>query len=293
MKKEWECRKCGFLHEPENEFSWYRCKNCKTIRWPWLVWAFGGLAAFFLLMGTWALMPGLEYGSIIQDDMIEEHGPAAAMLVSAQDIISLLANGEFLQVKRLLKNSQEEPEFKKLALEMDTANSIKIAFQYQKEAQEPSPIYSIDSSELNTLSLTHRDNYRLSIAASSNDLFLYIFQKDHFNIIKRLFPDPTWSEVDNPVQSGLIYQVPPGQKEWFYLDELSSSNDESITETLYIIASPWPARDIERLYGKIHEATSQRAREDLIKKFIQRLQLREQETVNALFYKEFSFNHGR
>ncbi len=306
MNKEWECKKCGFSHEWEVDFpgNWFKCKNCKAIRCPWMVWALGGLVTLLLVVGVWKLIPGddskrddsnKEAKEATEDlkKQVELPGKIAHQVEAASEIVRLLSQGEFLQAKTLIPNIHDEHKRRRLLMEMETSLNIEVAFQYQKEVQKPSPFYPLDSLELNKLTLTNRDNYRLNISASHSNVYFYIFQQDFYHQIKRLFPDPVWSQVDNPIQSDMVYQVPPGERQWFYLDELPSSQDGPIAETIYVIASPWKAEDIERLYGKIHETTDQQIREKLIKEFIQRLRLRDEGVLNSLCYKELSFNHGK
>ncbi|MCP4350137.1 MAG: DUF4384 domain-containing protein [Desulfobacterales bacterium] len=211
---------------------------------------------------------------------------------SVGKVSDLFVQGEFLQAQTILKNIPDSPEKEQFLLELETPLDIEVKFQYQIGYESQSSPMPLNAPELQGLTLTSRDNYRLLVLVSQDNVYVYIFQKDHYGQMKRLFPDPVWSRVSNPVRSGMMYQVPPGQKEWLYFDELPLSSD-SIPETFYIVASPWQAKDIEQLYGKIYEATEQSAREKHINNFMQRLQRRNNPEIKALFYNEFELNHGR
>ncbi len=318
MKKEWECRKCSFLHQKEGEFSWLKCKNCPAFRWPWMIWALGGLMAILLAAGVWALFPAepraqkpIGEGEVVaqlyesienaggendskEDDNRENNSRENKVHLTTHDILCLLHQGEFLQVKKCFQSNRTDDAQKgKIVQEMKTFIKIDVTLQYQKEGQKPSPLYPLEAGEMEDLTLTHRDNYRLTITVQDPNVFLYIFQKDAYNQIKRLFPDPVWGGEKNPLHGGKSYQLPPGEREWFYLDELPSKQKEHITETLYLIASPWPAKDIERLYGEIYGAVNREAREKAVGELFRRMRLRDTDTFQALYYREFSFSHGK
>jgi hypothetical protein len=126
-----------------------------------------------------------------------------------------------------------------------------------------------------------------------DNVFVYVFEKDHYGEVKRIFPDPVWSRgVENPVHNGKTYQL-PSEREWLYLDELPISQALTITETLYIVASPWRAKDIEQAYGKIYEAVTPDVRNELIEKFMAQLSARADSSIKSLYYKEFSFEHRK
>jgi len=365
--KEWECRKCGVRHEPENEgFSIWRCKNCQAVRWSWIPWVFGIAVTVALVIGVWILLPvenpeerfisqvkhyltgktGKE-GEISQDEMKQlselanrlkltkkmdrlirqgketylsemrerflNNPPkgkitqeeletlcqvantmgieAQECVVSMDEVKALLRKGAFTEAKRLLQDMPASPEKEKLVTELNTDLGLDVKFQYKMDTKEPSPQYPVDASDLNDLKLSHRDNYRLFISVSHNNAFLYVYQKDHYGQIERLFPDPVWSKADNPIQAGTVYQIPPEQKTWLYLDELPSENP--VEETLYLIVSPYEAEDLVNLHGEIYKATSKQTREELIRSFQERLELRKDTPFKAVQYKTLSFQHGR
>src|SRR4030042_978545 len=68
LKTTWECR-YGHTNDPEDDnFSWWRCReaDCRALRWPWLLYALGGVAALILLavifLSRWDVKtPGQKY----------------------------------------------------------------------------------------------------------------------------------------------------------------------------------------------------------------------------------------
>jgi hypothetical protein len=211
-----------------------------------------------------------------------------------EDIMALLAQGEYGKVREICKGAGDDPQNKRLCAEMDMPLGVEVSFQYQKAGEKVSAEFPMDAKDLSGLTLTNRDNYRLFVSVSQDNIFLYIFQKDQHGVINRLFPDPVWTKgVDNPLQKSNAYRIPTGEKEWFYLDELPSAKADPIVETIYFVASPWRAKDVEELYGKIHESTSAEGRKNLIEKFIRQLQARNDPDLKCLFYKEFMFEHGK
>jgi len=212
----------------------------------------------------------------------------------AEDIMALLTQGEYGKAKDICRSMGDDPQNKRLCAEMEMPLSVETSFQYQKAGKTVSAEFPVDSQDLTGLTLTNRDNYRLFVSVSQDNIFLYIFQKDQHGVINRIFPDPVWTKgVDNPLQKSIAYRIPTGEKEWFYLDELPTAKAEPINETIYFVATPWRAKDLEELYGKIHESTSAEGRKNLIDKFIYQLQARNDPNLKCLFYKEFMFEHGK
>lgn len=214
--------------------------------------------------------------------------------VATNDLTEYLNYGRFGEASSLCGQQPVDTLTGKLCLEMNTPLLVDASFQYhKKDGQEPSKIYLVDAQELKDLTLTNKDDFRLTISASQSSVFFYIFQIDPSGDVKRLFPDPRFSPgIENPIK-GNTYQVPSGHMwEWFYVDELPPMM-ESSTETLYFIASPWIAKDLEELYGKISVATTVGAKKGLTEEFLKHLKLRSDPTIKCTFYRELSFKHGK
>jgi hypothetical protein len=222
------------------------------------------------------------------------NGVVQGCTARTEDVMALLVQGEYEKAKSLCSNADNDPQNKRLCAEIVMPLTVEASFQYQKAGEKVSPELPFDANDLTSLVLTNRDNYRFFVSVALDNTFLYVFQKDQHGVINRLFPDPVWTKgVDNPLQKSNVYRIPTGEKEWFYLDELPSTKTEPINETIYIVASPWRAKDLEELYGKIHESTSAEGRKNLIEKFIHQLQARNDSNFKCLFYKEVTFEHGK
>ncbi|MFP5213458.1 MAG: hypothetical protein ACLGPL_08775 [Acidobacteriota bacterium] len=228
--------------------------------------------------------------------LVREMGMASTFSecdVPPVDFNVLLAQGEFVKARDLLKKAPESEQTRTLLRELETPCSVQASFQYQKKDQGASPMFVMGKDDLKGVELTSRDAYRLKVTTAQSMAHLYIFQKDHYGDVKRIFPDPVWSKgYDNPLAKGQTCEL-PGQKDWYYLDELPSDQQATITETIYVVASPWKAVDLEQLYGKIYEATSKTDRSALIDQFLRQLQLRNDSSLKCAYYVELPFQHAK
>jgi hypothetical protein len=175
-----------------------------------------------------------------------------------------------------------------------------LALQAQLTVKNPDELkweYPAESNGSEKIKITPKDDYRLSVTLAEGSAYLYIFQADrYYGRIQKFFPNPNFSEGSNPIQNNFTYNIPSG--EWFYLEEHDSKSLTETTKIIYIIASPWRANDIERLYEKIYDAvkgtdTTLKERKALIENFIDRLSLRRESKINAIYYREFLLSHSR
>lgn len=79
--------------------------------------------------------------------------------------------------------------------------------------------------------LTQRDNYSVFFNANEKS-HVYVFQVGADSAFFQIFPNPNYSEVNNPVESGRLYRIPSRPDQWLYLDD--NKGDEEIV----ILASP-------------------------------------------------------
>jgi len=145
--------------------------------------------------------------------------------------------------------------------------------------------------------LTHRDNYRVKVEsrAETHPVWLYVFQKDEKENIDRLFPNPVWNaEKTNPLSpDSFSLFIPPDKSGWMYLDELSPENLGHVPEeTLFMIASPWKAQDIEDLYGELSKETDRAKRMELVDRFVLHLEKRKDAGIPSVVCQKISFKHG-
>lgn len=205
-----------------------------------------------------------------------------------------LEKGEFARASEQLNQaSASDPQMDALKTAMNMPVSPRVKFQFKFKGKPASEAFLLDAPELQALSLAHEDSYRLFVEfpASEIPLYLYIYQKDHFGRMDRIFPDPIYSGAANPVSPSRKYRMPPAERDWLYLDELSSTEKPPLAETLYFVASPWKAADVEALYGRIHQESRKETRQELIQQMIKQLKARKKARLASVFYAEYTFDH--
>jgi uncharacterized protein DUF4384 len=105
--------------------------------------------------------------------------------------------------------------------------------------------------------LRSRDNFQIHLK-SSRPAYIYILIYDSEGKASQLFPDPKIEE-SGFVQEGQSLAV-PGPESWFWLD------DNTGTETIYVLASENPMADIRGLLAKMQtadDAGQQRAAQEI------------------------------
>lgn len=219
----------------------------------------------------------------------------APVAVDPSQIEAQLVEGHYAAAAALLQEDQSQnPAVSSLRQQFQTPARLTVQFQHKAPGRPNPPPETVASNRQLPVTLTHKDNYRIYLANTGNqDLYVHAFQKDHYGKIHRLFPDPVFSPMGNPLGPGQNIRMPSDDNDWFYLDELSSGETGPISETIIVIACPWKADDINRLFGRIHEATQGVDRQQALREFLQRLKRRDDASVPASFYREFSFMHGR
>jgi len=208
-----------------------------------------------------------------------------------EEINKLLGLGEFQKAKELAAENPDDHEAKRILGMLDMPVDVQVEMQTQKAGAAPSQLYPVDSPQLKNLELSSNDNYRFKVNTKQDGTFAYIFQKDQHGDIKRVFPDPVWSKgVTNPLRSGTPFFIPGDDRKWLYLDELSGSETQ-IEETIYVVASPWKANDIEDLYGEIHKTTDASERRLRTQDFMKHYQMRKGAALKCVYCTEFTFKH--
>jgi hypothetical protein len=114
-----------------------------------------------------------------------------------------------------------------------------------------------------TISLTPADNYRL-LLEPAEDHYVYVFQLTSSDVLVKLFPNETYSSVQNPLRQGQMVYL-PSEPNWFYLGEATG------TERLYVIASAQPLRDLENLYVQYSQADGESDRSAALSSLLERI----------------------
>jgi hypothetical protein len=207
----------------------------------------------------------------------------------AAKVRELLQEGKYAEARKELAMGGPgvDPEMDKLRQDMETPLGLVVNFQYQRPKSRPSEKIAIASPRLADLYLTPKDNYRMFIETHS-PCYFYVFQTDAEGRVDRLFPNPFYNKTDNPVLPMLSLQIPFAHAEWLYLEEVGREAPPK-KNTLYFLASPWPAKHLDELYGKLHQETNREARNEILKEFMAALDSWKTAGMPALFLQEFNF----
>lgn len=209
-----------------------------------------------------------------------------------KDIIREFEQGNFLSIPDFLKAdfSQKNQELHNLRLQITTPVLIQGEMEYLLANGTRGKV-SFDPNE-NPPTLSHHDYYRLRIQASTPPglLYLYLFQMDSGGSLTQIFPSEQFG-TKNPVspwQWPII--LPAKEDKWIFLDELNIAGLRQSKEIIYLLASPWPARDIEALIRRLQDTQDN---EDDKARILFRFSLRRQAGVDSISCICWSFFHGR
>jgi hypothetical protein len=121
----------------------------------------------------------------------------------------------------------------------------------------------------------------------SDTCYIYIFQVDSLNNLDQLLPNSQALREGNPVEGEKTYRIPSGGN-YFVLDNNTGR------ETIYLVASRWPAEDIEELYAKFKGSSVVQERYRYRRELLERIKSRAsamEAGVSGCFYEEFAFLH--
>lgn len=215
---------------------------------------------------------------------------------SAEDISSLLEQGQFHEALNGLKDmAPDDAERPRLERLMNSRTIPDPRFQFQKQGQPPSRLFGFKDPEIKTLVLSNEDNYRIRINMPKDGPanFLYVFQMDHDGKLHGIFPNSIYSDIVNPVSPGRMVQIPQSESDWlFYLVTPASGDPGPVSETIYLVASPWRAEDLDRFFQKDPYLDPEVEPKDLIDSFEERIRLREEAGIAAVYVETFTFSHA-
>ena len=214
----------------------------------------------------------------------------------SEQLIASLEQGRFQEAVELSERaSPKDDQTQSIIAAMNRPSPLMVRLQYQRPDRPPSKAFPLGSPFLEDLCLSHEDNYRLIIDSkpTRERFYIYAYQLDWRGQVQRHFPNPVQQQVENPVAgSETPLQIPPGEDNWLYLDELSEADaDVPFNETLILIGAPWPACDIEALYAEIQRIANREDREKLLADFRKKMASRKEAGTPAVFFRQFSFRH--
>ncbi|GBC63060.1 hypothetical protein DENIS_4049 [Desulfonema ishimotonii] len=204
---------------------------------------------------------------------------------TTDEIVESLENGQFKKVKEWMQTLPDNAETAELRLKnkLNSSLNVDLLFETWKENEFIPKSYSVNDLKIRDIVLSDKDRYRLFVKTpkGSGQLYLYIFQQDQKGL-EMLMPNSKWWNTDNPVRYNSEYQMPPKNVfKWMQPDKLTDGNGP-VDEFIYIIVSPWKAKDIERYYD-------QNNADGILKAMSQRKDL----NIKSIFYEKFSFKHDK
>ncbi len=207
------------------------------------------------------------------------------------DITRAIEQGDFSFLPALMQVdiSDKKHELQKLRQQITRPLPVKGTMEYLL-ADGTRKSVAIDPQKTPP-TLTHRDYYRLQISMNNppDALYLYLFQVDSSGSLTPICPSSQFSTT-NPVRPWQWpIRIPEKEDKWIFLDKLSNTSQQQTREILYLLASPWPARDIERLSNRLLDMPDN---EDIKAKLLARLSVRQQAGLPAITCTRWSFFHG-
>lgn len=206
------------------------------------------------------------------------------------DIIRAVEQGDFFFVPALLQVdiSDKKHELQKLRQQITQPLPVKGTMEYLL-ADGTRKSVEIDPRKTPP-TLTHRDYYRLQISMNNppDALYLYLFQVDSSGSLTPIFPSSQFN-TKNPVRPWQWpIRIPEKEDKWIFLDKLSNTSQQQTREILYLLSSPWPARDIEMLSNRLLDMPDN---EDVKAKLLARISVRQQADLAAITCIHWSFFH--
>jgi len=203
-------------------------------------------------------------------------------------VVNDLEWGKYLEAKGRIDNfgkcfPSDKNTISSLRQELINELQLKISFRYTASdgSRGSSPALPTDP-----LVLRSGDGFKFEFIFADRSFF-YVYQLDSRETVTRLFPHPDFSPRQNPLASGQN-QLLPADGNFFILDEHSGR------ETVYFVASRWPARDLEKLSVELDNALRPEEKQALRRKLIARLEARAEAQaarVGGVFYKTYAFQH--
>jgi hypothetical protein len=143
----------------------------------------------------------------------------------------------------------------------------RLMFHFQRQGSQLVEGLDLQVPQEEMISLASADNYRL-LLEPAQDRCVYIFQLTSSGILVKLFPNGTYSSVQNPLQQGRTVHL-PSEPNWFYLDETVASLAGE--ERLYIVASAQPMPDLDDLYAQYVQADDESNRQALLSSLLEKI----------------------
>ncbi len=211
----------------------------------------------------------------------------------ATDIIAKIRQGDFSIVQSFLEGDGQEDNNELLQLRQQLNTPLEIQGELQYLFAEDKTNNNIAGEENGTqIVLTHRDLYRyiVNMKAPGDALYLYLLQVDSFGNLTPLFPSNQF-DTRNPVRPWhWPVTIPGAEDDWMYLNPLPETAEQLTQEIVYMLASPWPADDIEALGQQLCDSPQNEA---IKAQLLARISLRQQAALPSISCLRWSFLHGQ
>lgn len=209
------------------------------------------------------------------------------------DIIAGIEQGVFSSIPSFLSDTSvaENSELQKLKEQLGHTLPVQGELEYQLADDTKGRVGL--STDIIPPILSHRDYYRFRFRINNppDALFLYLFQVDSNGKLTQIFPSIQFGTA-NPVRPWQWpITIPDKEDKWIFLDQLPVSTQQQTREILYMLVTPWPAKDIESLSRQLQNEPEN---EDNVKaQLLARLSLRRQLDLPPITCIRWSFFHGR
>lgn len=233
---------------------------------------------------------------VVPDPITHPPKPAAAPSPPAPqylaaDIIAKIRKGDFASVHSFLTADLSENDHNLLQLQQQITRSLPVQGELQYQLADGKKGSAILGTDTTPPVLSHRDYYRCQIKTDTppDAFYIYLFQVDSSGSLTPLFPNLQLG-TQNPVRPWQWpVSIPDKDGKWIYLDQLSDSSRQQSRETLYLLATPWPADDIDTLILQLRDNTEN---EELKARLLSRILLRRQAELPSISIVRWSFFHS-
>jgi hypothetical protein len=213
----------------------------------------------------------------------------------AGELTAEIHHGDFTRLPALLATDEAEDteELERLRQQAGYVLSFDGELQYRLASGVRSSVPLQKNTNPPVLNANDLYRCRFNAELPPDELYLYLLQVDSGGSMTALFPNPEFAG-ENPVRIGQWPLTVPGNDQWLFLDQLSgkSGSRQQAIETLYLVASPWPAEDIEALIGQT-ESQAGSDSEQLSSRLAACLARRQQAELPAVITLRWSFIHGQ
>ena len=233
---------------------------------------------------------------IVEDPVTPLLKPAAdpvppAPQYLAADIIAEIRKGNFSSAHSFFTSNLVEDEHDLLQLQRKITHSLPVQGELQYQLADGTKGAVSFKSETPPPVLSHRDYYRCLIRTDTppDAFYIYLFQVDSSGSLTPLFPNPQLG-TQNPVRPWeWPVTIPNKDDKWIYLDQLLESSRQQSQETLHLLATPWPADDIEYLILQLRDDAEN---EGIKARLLARILLRQEAELPAISIIRWSFPHS-